>query len=307
MPTCVRLLRYFFGVFIVFSFVLALLVLVLVSASRRQHGGGLHHGPFFWFFVLRRNPFFGAWRGQREYELPGAHTGGGGRNSSTTFLDEVFSFLFGTGKHPGPSEKERWDLQARFIEDSGGVVASERLKPLQKYGFHDTAWIVEVVAKLGGEPVASDDGKLVYRFSTLMNKRKRGTAPKVLVEKRWVFSDKAIMLPLTLGCANVLVLLLIHQKMQRYRDFVLVDLSLSGLVVVIFNVFRKPMYLYAVLYLALPLLRYICLVVVANYFIDSRNRQRKEVAAEVERRAKEEGSELNAQELFAARVKGMGL
>ena len=284
-----------------FSFILGLLVLVLVSVSRRQHGGGLHQSPLFWFFVLRRNPFFGGWQGQHDYELPGGSTGQSGR-SSTTFLDEVFSFLFGDGTHPGPSEKERWEMQARYIEHHGGVVAAEMLQPLQKYGYNGTGWLLKVVAKLGGEPVASDDGKLVYRFSRLMKGAKRGRPARVLVERRWIFSDKSVILPLTLGCANLFVLLLVQQKMQRYHDFVMVDLSLSSLVIVLFNLCRKPLYTYAFLYLAVPLLRYILLVLGANSFIDSRNKRRREVAAEIEQRGKDESSDLYAQIEFAKKV-----
>jgi hypothetical protein len=46
-----------------------------------------------------------------------------------TFLEAVFSLLFGDGP-PGPSVNERWQRIARLIHERQGVVVAEEVAPL---------------------------------------------------------------------------------------------------------------------------------------------------------------------------------
>ena len=50
-------------------------------------------------------------------------------DENITFLEAVFSMLFGDGP-PGPSENERWQRIARLIHEKQGVVVAEEVAPL---------------------------------------------------------------------------------------------------------------------------------------------------------------------------------
>jgi len=261
---------------LLFSLSLGILLLLLVSVYKRGNGSGyrvLHHHypiPMLWYFG---NPFF---RRQRHHQSANSP-----QNSS--FFDDVFEFLFGpnAGKYPGPSEDQRWDNIRAVIDKSGGVVAAELIKPHLKYDVFEekeSLWMRKVVSRLGGEPIATDEGDLLYLF-----RGNSSTTPRdvneliqgVFVENRWKFSSRPIKFSLALGLANFVALILIWNKLRSVGSTEMEDISLTSFLIALFGVLKLPLLVYAFLFLLIPLTRYLLLVKGFNHFIEKRNRYRR--------------------------------
>jgi len=275
-PALFNGLRIFLGAFLLFSLSLGILLLLLVSVYKRGNGSGyrvLHHHypiPMLWYFG---NPFF---RRQRHHQSANSP-----QNSS--FFDDVFEFLFGpnAGKYPGPSEDQRWDNIRAVIDKSGGVVAAELIKPHLKYDVFEekeSLWMRKVVSRLGGEPIATDEGDLLYLF-----RGNSSTTPRdvneliqgVFVENRWKFSSRPIKFSLALGLANFVALILIWNKLRSVGSTEMEDISLTSFLIALFGVLKLPLLVYAFLFLLIPLTRYLLLVKGFNHFIEKRNRYRR--------------------------------
>mmetsp|Transcript_4159 Transcript_4159/g.5221 ORF Transcript_4159/g.5221 Transcript_4159/m.5221 type:complete len:173 (+) Transcript_4159:437-955(+) len=162
-----------------------------------------------------------------------------------------------------------------------------------------------IVSWLAGEPLASDDGKIVYRFPSLMGGRFRISqkiCPNLFMENRWVFSHRPTKLPLTLGLVNLFVLYLIWNKMQYYENMELQDASLTSLLIALYRVLKIPLHIYAVLFLIVPAIRCLVLVKGANYFVNKRNSKRLDMVSEMERASQVDDSDLSKKLQFAEKV-----
>jgi len=227
------------------------------------------------------------------------------------FLDDVFSFLFGPEEgFPGPTEEQRLDKITSVIQNYAGVIPGDVLRPYQRYGLDDhkvteDQWMPNIVSWLAGEPLASDDGKIVYRFPSLMGGRFRISqkiCPNLFMENRWVFSHRPTKLPLTLGLVNLFVLYLIWNKMQYYENMELQDASLTSLLIALYRVLKIPLHIYAVLFLIVPAIRCLVLVKGANYFVNKRNSKRLDMVSEMERASQVDDSDLSKKLQFAEKV-----
>jgi hypothetical protein len=93
------------------------------------------------------------------------------------FLESIFSYLFGDGNPNAGIERERLALAAATIRANNGAVTAEQLAPFLDNApsvadaigstYVDETYVLPIVSALGGEPVVTDDGEIVYVFSEL--------------------------------------------------------------------------------------------------------------------------------------------
>lgn len=102
------------------------------------------------------------------------------RGESMSFIESIFSFVFGDGDPNESFEERRWRALAAAISARDGVVAAEEIAPYLdppagaaaaaaggRGGYVDESYVLPALIKLGGESFVSDDGHLLYRFPSL--------------------------------------------------------------------------------------------------------------------------------------------
>uniref|UniRef100_A0A0G4GCT4 Uncharacterized protein n=1 Tax=Chromera velia CCMP2878 TaxID=1169474 RepID=A0A0G4GCT4_9ALVE len=132
--------------------------------------------------------------------------GGGGES----FLENIFSFLFGDGDPNENVEELRLKAVAQVVRQNGGAVTAEQLAPFMdpptnpgtetENGTVDESFMMPVLIALDGRPEVTDEGGIVYTFPSLMmtgegeepqarNSRRRVWSPQVLLETEIPFSE----------------------------------------------------------------------------------------------------------------------
>ncbi|KAK3271563.1 hypothetical protein CYMTET_20102 [Cymbomonas tetramitiformis] len=159
--------------------------------------------------------------GRGMFRLPSFRSGGGRRTSSRSsnmnFLEAVFSFVFGDGDPNEGTDEKRWYEVAQLIRNNNGVVTAEQLAPWLDLQSEpdleglcpDEAHVVPVLQRYEGEPVVSEEGRLLYWFPRLQKKENfysdyRPSA--VFQERPWTFSlagGGQIAMVVLLGLANI--------------------------------------------------------------------------------------------------------
>jgi len=117
-----------------------------------------------------------------------------------SFLETIFSFVFGDGNPNRNLENRRWETIAQRIAQSGGAVVAEQLTPyldvpLNKFDTDEDQHVLPVLVRFNGSPQVTDDGQLIYTFPELQ-KTVQTTAendrinmiPDHLEEKSWKLS-----------------------------------------------------------------------------------------------------------------------
>ncbi|MCY7408513.1 MAG: hypothetical protein LH631_14375 [Alkalinema sp. CAN_BIN05] len=155
--------------------------------------GGSHGGNSY-------NPGFGSWfiwsGDWLSFGGPKPHDDG----KQLSFLETIFSFVFGDGNPNRNLENRRWETIAQRISQSGGAVVAEQLTPyldvpLNKLDTDEDQYVLPVLVRFNGSPQVTDDGQLIYTFPELQ-KTVQTTAendrinmiPDYLEEKSWKLS-----------------------------------------------------------------------------------------------------------------------
>ena len=146
------------------------------------------------------NPGFGSWfiwsGDWLSFGGPKPHDDG----KQLSFLETIFSFVFGDGNPNRNLENRRWETIAQRISQSGGAVVAEQLTPyldvpLNKFDTDEDQYVLPVLVRFNGSPQVTDDGQLIYTFPELQ-KTVQTTAendrinmiPDYLEEKSWKLS-----------------------------------------------------------------------------------------------------------------------
>ena len=146
------------------------------------------------------NPGFGGWfiwsGDWLSFGGPKPHDDG----KQLSFLETIFSFVFGDGNPNRNLETRRWETIAQRIVQSGGSVVAEQLTPyldvpLNKFDTDEDQHVLPVLVRFNGSPQVTDDGQLIYTFpelqktvqATTENDRIE-TIPDYLEEKSWKLS-----------------------------------------------------------------------------------------------------------------------
>ena len=106
----------------------------------------------------------------------------GGYYSDTpqmSFVDAIFSFVFGDGDPNSEYERVRWEGVGKLIAARGGVVTAEELAPLMDVTSRqlnprrrdesvvDESYVLPALVRFGGSPELDADGHILYRFPAL--------------------------------------------------------------------------------------------------------------------------------------------
>ena len=160
--------------------------------DRRRGGGGFGGGNLMLdLFLPRYNPFTGGFYSPLSYGYYGRtpysvrYAGGTPRSrvekDEPNVFERVFAYIFGDGDPNTGIQMARLRAASQVIRDSGGAVTAEQLAPFcdappmpdASYGggagsaYVDESYVLPLVSQLGGEPVVTDDGDLVYVFEDL--------------------------------------------------------------------------------------------------------------------------------------------
>lgn len=277
-------LRLSFGIVLVLSIALAILVItILIIASqkdgrrdnrRRSSGGGFVYIPNLWM----GNPFFSP----RAYRSPHQRQSRSQprEDAKLNFLEAVYSFLFGDGNPNEDLEERRDRAIANRIAHNGGVITAEEVlpyldvSPQDKQVVEDEDYMLPVLVKYDGQPEVSDLGDIIYRFPELQSsaaeRKNQKNISAYLSEFDWDFSSATsgqVTLIASLGGVNLLLWL----GLQGYSSRLAYILGTSpGAIVLVFALLA----LYGLLFLAVPSIRWFALKR-RNQRVKARNRDRR--------------------------------
>ena len=181
-------LRVLYGTALITSIVTVTLALMaLASASSRDERGNnrssgvsmnfLVRGPFFdlsdLFFYY--DPFYYQRRREMMY--------GSRYPPAMSFVEAVFSFVFGDGDPNMFYERQKWEAVGTFIQSRGGVVSAEELAPFldvradqiagvnrrggRESSVVDESYVLPALTRFGGNPEVDANGNILYRFPSL--------------------------------------------------------------------------------------------------------------------------------------------
>ncbi len=182
-PLVFWVVRVSFGVALLASLVAIFTTISFIQSSssssderrRDDRGGGISGGGFggYWgsspFDVFYYRPYgsYGYYGTGANYRVP----------DDMGFMESIFSYLFGDGNPNAGLEERRLALAASVIRQNKGAVTAEQLAPFcddapspstaEDSTYADEMFVLPIVSALGGEPIVTDDGNIVYLFSEL--------------------------------------------------------------------------------------------------------------------------------------------
>ncbi|KXZ54783.1 hypothetical protein GPECTOR_4g853 [Gonium pectorale] len=194
------LARVAFGTALIASVVLVWLAVLALLRGRdndndnRRGGGGYYGGGYGSHHSVRLfmdvTDLFIYW--DPNYYRTSAQRAASG--SPLSFVESIFSFVFGDGDPNADWEERRWRQLGDMIRAKGGVVTAEEMAPFldppepaepprarrtaaRQYDgtdaeepyvpYPDESFVLPALIKFGGEPVVDEAGRLLYRFPAL--------------------------------------------------------------------------------------------------------------------------------------------
>ena len=284
------LLRISFGIVLIASIILIVVTISVIIIGAQMNsdegdsdnggGGGFSFGffPFwfgpdlFWFFspgyyeyedeerISRRNP-------RQKSEL--------------SFLEAIFSFLFGDGNPNGKLEEKRWQEIGAVIRNNGGAVVGEQIAPyldrIDQKSWEDEDYMLPVLTQFNGVPEVTSEGNIIYYFPELQvtatEKGKQSVEP-YLKEKEWRFTKATStqkIIAIGLGGANLVLALVLGSLLSGE-----LAAQMGGLVAFVNGIYGIIL-TYAIGYLIIPLIRYFW-IQQKNRKITDRNETRSQYA-----------------------------
>jgi len=283
------LIRISFGIVLVASILLIFVAItILLSSGSDNNGGGGGEGggggggrgggffffPYFWndllwiFYWNHDEPYY-----QQRSRLTG-------QKPQMSFLEAVFSFIFGDGNPNHNLEERKWSDIATAIRNNRGAVVAEQIAPYlenlgQGYAREYEEYMLPALARFDGRPEVSPQGQIVYHFpqlQTTATERNSEPVAAYLREMLWRFSNASsgqIMLAAGLGAVNLVGALVLGNLLSN-------SALASGLIGFVSAIY--PMILiYGVGFLTIPLIRYFW-IQWKNSRIEARNQERQQRA-----------------------------
>lgn len=310
------IIRISFGIVLIASIVLILLTILAIfiavnSQSRDGDRGGGFGGsmggdrmfvPTFWVGPNWYYVFMPPTR-RRYYRQTQTRYG---EEPKMSFLEAIFSFLFGDGNPNADLEERRWQTIATVIRNNGGTVVAEQIAPyLDDLGNASSQeredYMLPVLTRFNGRPEVSPAGGLIYRFPELQVMAREHdvrSVPAYLKEIPWTFSEASsgqIMAAVGLGAANFIGALALGSLL---RDAAIAELG--GLVGFTSGIFGFLL-AYAIAFLGVPLARYFW-VQWRNQKVEARNEHRQERAIALNQANDEVQQKLTFASQFATRT-----
>jgi hypothetical protein len=200
-----------------------------------------------------------------------------------SFLESIFSFLFGDGNPNADLEDRRWQEIGTVIRNSGGAVVAEQIAPYlddigEGYKREYEDYMLPVLTRFNGRPEVSPTGEIVYHFpdlQTTASSWQPQSVPAYLNEKRWRFSRATSgqnMLAIGLGGINVVGALMLGSLLREGQ----IAAQIGGLVAFVQSIYWLLLG-YGISFLAIPLVRYFW-IQWKNSQVEARNQKRQEQA-----------------------------
>lgn len=283
------LIRISFGIVLVASILLIFVAItILLSNSDSNNGGGGGEGggggggrgggffffPYFWndllwiFYWNHDEPYY-----QQRSRLTG-------QKPQMSFLEAVFSFIFGDGNPNHNLEERKWSDIATAIRNNRGAVVAEQIAPYldnlgQGYAREYEEYMLPALARFDGRPEVSPQGQIVYHFpqlQTTATERNSQPVAAYLREMLWRFSNASsgqIMLAAGLGAVNLVGALVLGNLLSN-------SAIASGFIGFVSAIYPTIL-IYGVGFLAIPLIRYFW-IQWKNSRIEARNQERQQRA-----------------------------
>lgn len=286
------LIRISFGIILILSIVIILVTVVLILTAMNQSNedrGGGHSGnssifvPRFWigpdWFWFLYWDYDNPYRQSRQRTASPSNRDG----NRLSFLESVFSFLFGDGNPNAELEERRWQTIGSVIRNNKGAVVAEQIAPYlddlgSQFAQEYEEYMLPVLSRFNGRPEVSPDGQIIYHFPELQvtaKNQETQAVPAYLREWLWRFSQATsdqLMLAAGLGAANFILVLVLGSLL---RDGTIAA-QLGGFVALVAGIY--PLLLvYGIGFLAVPLIRYFW-IQWRNKKIESRNQKRQDYA-----------------------------
>ena len=256
------LIRISFGIVLILSIVLMLIAISVIvisfsysSSSDNQRRGDYRGGGGGFLFLYRLWSFshFLQWfqpsYTQRNYQL----RQNGNQENEMSFLEAVYSFLFGDGNPNADLEETRNSTVGQLIKNNQGSIVAEQIAPFVDQTDPSEDYMLPILTRFNGYPEVSPQGELIYYFPELQvtaNQRNKNSLPAFLEEQFWRFSQASrnqILLSIGLGAVNLILALMLSSLLQYpiNNTFITFISSIYGILLG-----------YGLAFLLIPLLRY---------------------------------------------------
>ena len=283
------LIRISFGIVLVASILLIFVAItILLSSGSDNNGGGGGEGggggggrgggffffPYFWndllwiFYWNHEEPYY-----QQRSRLTN-------QKPQMSFLEAVFSFIFGDGNPNHNLEERKWSDIATAIRNNRGAVVAEQIAPYldnlgQGYAREYEEYMLPALARFDGRPEVSPQGQIVYHFPQLQTtaiERNSEPVAAYLREMLWRFSNASsgqIMLAAGLGAVNLVGALVLGNLLSNS--------AIAGGFIGFVSAIYPMILIYGVGFLTIPLIRYFW-IQWKNSRIEARNQERQQRA-----------------------------
>ena len=277
------LIRISFGIVLITSIILMLIAISIMvisfsyssssdnQRSSNNRGGG---GAFIFLYRLWSFSNFLQWfqpnYTQRNYQVrQNIHD-----ENEMSFLEAVYSFLFGDGNPNADLEETRNSTIGQLIKNNQGSIVAEQIAPFVDKTDTSEDFMLPILIRFNGHPEVSSQGELIYYFPELQitaNQRNKSVLPDFLKEEFWRFSQASsnqILLAIGLGAVNLILALMLNSLLQYEisNAFITFISSIYGILLG-----------YGIAFLLIPLLRYFW-IQRRNEKITIRNQSRQENA-----------------------------
>ncbi len=289
------LIRISFGIVLVASILLifvaiTILVSSLLSSSDSNNGGGGggdgggsgggNRGGGFFFFPNFWNDL--VWIFYWNHDAPSYQQRSRltDQKPEMSFLEAVFSFIFGDGNPNNNLEERKWSNIAIAIRNNRGAVAAEQIAPYldnlgQGYAQEYEEYMLPALARFDRRPEVSPEGQIVYHFpqlQTTATERNSEPVAAYLREMLWRFSHASsgqVMLAAGLGAVNLVGALVLGNLLSNS--------AIAGGFIGLVSTIYPMLLIYGVGFLAIPLIRYFW-IQWKNSRIEARNQKRQQRA-----------------------------
>ncbi|MCU0569245.1 MAG: hypothetical protein MUF49_22060 [Oculatellaceae cyanobacterium Prado106] len=278
------LIRISFGIVLIGSIILMaiaiIILMIAINSSRGDDndsggdfgdGGGIFMPNFWigpdWYWIFL--PDYGDRHPANRHRK---------RDNEMSFLESIYSFIFGDGNPNADLEERRWQTIATVIRNNGGAIVAEQIVPYldelgdrTKQEFED--YMLPVLSRFNGRPEVSPEGQIVYHFPELQVMAQQSRPQAVgayLKEALWRFSQASSgQITLAAGLGGVyIVLAIVLGSLLRGG----LAAQIGGLVGFVGGIYGFLL-AYGIGFLAIPLIRYFW-IQWRNQKIESRNDQR---------------------------------
>ena len=278
------LIRISFGIVLILSIVLMLIAISVMVISfsyssssdnqRRNNYRGGGGGGFLFLYRLWSFSHFLQWfqpnYTQHNYQLRQNSKD----DNEMSFLEAVYSFLFGDGNPNADLEETRNSTIGQLIKNNKGSIVAEQIAPFVDQTDPSEDYMLPILIRFNGYPEVSPQGELIYYFPELQvtaNQRNKSSLPTFLEEQFWRFSQASrnhILLSIGLGAVNLILALMLSSLLQYpiNNAFITFISSIYGILLG-----------YGIAFLLIPLLRYFW-IQRRNEKITIRNQSRQENA-----------------------------